>query len=94
VLRKSNTLDWEELLDKFIARGVFQHHLVGKEVVDRFLALYKSKRLIHGHTPINLITGQPAKKVTGPLIYADGRCINVDGGLYMGSPGFLYQLES
>jgi hypothetical protein len=93
VLRKSNTLDWEELLEKFIARGVFQHHLVGKEVVDRFLTLYKSKRLVHGHTPINLVTGQPPKKVTEALIYADGRCINVDGGLYMGSPGFLYQLK-
>jgi hypothetical protein len=93
VLSKSNTLDWDELLEAFVARGVFQHHLLGKEVLDRFLALYKSKCLIHGHTPINIITEQPVKKVTEALIYADGRCINVDGGLYMGGPGFLYQLE-
>jgi hypothetical protein len=93
ILRQSNVPDWEELLEKFIARGVFQHHLVGKEVVDRFLALYKCKRLIHGHTPISFVIGQPAKKVTEALIYADGRCVNVDGGLYMGGPGFLYELE-
>ena len=94
ILKKSNTLDWEELIEEFIARGVFQHHLVGKEVVDRFLALYKCKRLIHGHTPISLVTGQPAKKVTEALVYADGLCTNVDGGIYLGGPGFLYQLES
>jgi len=93
LLRKSNTLDWEELIEKFLARGVFQHHLVGKDVVDRFLALYKCKRLIHGHTPISLTTGQPAKKVTEALIYAEGLCVNVDGGIYMGSPGFLHKLE-
>ncbi len=94
VLRKSNILAWEELLEAFILRGVFQHHLLGKEVLDRFLALYKCKCLIHGHTPINLITEQPVKKVTEALVYADGCCINVDGGLYMGGPGFLYQLEN
>lgn len=93
LLRKSNSLDWEELIEKFTARGVFQHPLVGKEVVDRFLTLYKSKRLIHGHTPIHFVTEQPVKKVTEALVYADGRCINVDGGIYMGGPGFLYQLE-
>jgi hypothetical protein len=93
ILRRSNSLSWDDLLEEFSARSVFQHHLVGKEIVDRFLALYKSKRLIHGHTPISLVIGQPAKKVTEALVYADGRCINVDGGLYLGGPGFLYQLE-
>jgi hypothetical protein len=93
LLRKSNTLAWEELIEAFAARSVFQHHLGGKEFVDRFLAIYKGKRLIHGHTPISIITEQPAKKVTEALVYADGRCINVDGGIYLGSPGFLYQLE-
>ena len=93
VLRKSDPLACEELLEEFAMRNVFHHHLVGKEVVDRFLTLYKSKRLIHGHTPINLITEKSAKKVTEALIYADGRCINVDGGIYLGGPGFLYQLN-
>lgn len=92
LLRKSNTLSWDELLEEFSKRGVFQHHLVGNEIVDRFLTLYKSKRLIHGHTPINLILGESAKKVTEALVYADGRCINVDGGIYLGGSGFLYPL--
>jgi len=94
LLRRSNALLWDELLEQFSRRSVFQHHLVGNDIVDRFLALYKSKRLVHGHTPINLILGEPAKKVTEPLVYADGRCINVDGGIYLGGSGFLYQLEA
>jgi hypothetical protein len=92
LLQRSNILSWDELLASFVARSVFQHHLVGKEIVDRFLTLYKSERLIHGHTPISLVIGQPAKKVTEALVYADGRCINVDGGIYLGGSGFLYQL--
>jgi len=92
MLCKSNTLAWEELLEEFAARSVFQNHLVGNEIVDRFLALYKSKRLIHGHTPISIVMGEPVKKVTEALVYADGRCINVDGGIYLGGSGFLYQL--
>jgi hypothetical protein len=45
--------------------------------------------LIHGHTPINKITGEPA---TEALVYAGGLCVNVDGGLYRGGEGFVYQL--
>lgn len=29
--------------------------------------------------------------VTAPYTYAGGRCINVDGGMYRGGPGFLGQ---
>jgi hypothetical protein len=94
ILKKSNTLDWEEMIEEFASRSVFQNQMVGKEVADRFLMLYKCKRLIHGHTPISLFTGQSAKKVTEAFTYADGLCVNVDGGIYMGSPGFVYQLEA
>ncbi len=27
-----------------------------------------------------------------PFIYANGLCVNVDGGMYLGGPGFVYRL--
>ena len=30
--------------------------------------------------------------VTAPWPYADGLCLNLDGGLFLGEPGFVYHL--
>ena len=40
------------------------------------------------------MTGRAAADVTGPFVYAEGRCVNVDAGLFLGSPGFLYELPA
>lgn len=62
-------------------------------VAAQFLESYGGlPRLVHGHTPIPSLLRRPAPQVTAPLIYAYGRCINVDGGMYQGGPGFLYRL--
>lgn len=92
VMKHSNSLDWDELLDEFGRRCVFLHELGGDEFIRRFLQFYEGKYIIHGHTPISSILGCPPKKVTSAYIYAADRCINVDGGLYLGGPGFIYQL--
>ncbi len=92
ILRMSDALAWEDLLDAFSRRGAFAHTLSGEDFACRFLDLFGSKKLIHGHTPISTILNCPARKVSTPWIYAGGRCINVDGGMYLGGPGFIYQL--
>jgi hypothetical protein len=28
------------------------------------------------------------EEVTEPLVYADGLCVNIDSGMYLGGPGF------
>jgi hypothetical protein len=38
------------------------------------------------------VTGVEPSMVTSPYIYADGLCVNVDAGLFMGAPGFVYTL--
>ncbi|GCF10704.1 metallophosphoesterase family protein [Dictyobacter arantiisoli] len=92
LLKRSNTLAWEELIESFSMRGVFIHQYSGGEFIDRFTQIFGGERIIHGHTPISTMLGGLAKKVTQPYIYASGRCINVDGGIYMGSNGFVYQM--
>ncbi len=92
LLRRSNALAWEELIEEFTMRGVFNHQYAGNELVDRFLAIFSGMQIVHGHTPIHVMNSSSAKKITAPLFYADNRCINVDGGLSIGGPGFIYQL--
>ncbi len=92
LLKRSNVLAWEELIEEFTMRGVFNHQYAGNELIDRFLAIFGGKQIVHGHTPIHAMTGSSAKKINAPLFYANNRCVNVDGGLSLGGPGFIYQL--
>ncbi len=40
------------------------------------------------------MTGVPPAQVVPPLTYASRRCVNVDGGMYLGGPGFLHRVDS
>lgn len=93
LLSRSDALAWEELLDEFDRRGVFLHTTSGEEFAHRFLDTFGAQRLIHGHTPISAILRCSPRKVDAPWIYASGQCINVDGGMFLGGPGFVYQLH-
>ncbi len=94
LLRTSNALEWEETLEDFARRGVFTHKPEGENYARRFLSIYGGKQLIHGHTPISLMLNLQAKKVTEPFIYANETCVNVDGGLFLGGPGFIYKVPA
>jgi hypothetical protein len=84
---------WHRLLDQFGEHRAFHARREdGTDNARAFLARYGGRRLIHGHTPIDAMTGQPPATVTGPLTYADGLCVNCDGGMYRGGPGFVYRV--
>jgi hypothetical protein len=94
LLACSNTLAWEELIETFAMRGVFIHQHGGPEFIERFTQIFGGTTIIHGHTPISTIIGGPARKVTRPYVYADGKCVNVDAGIYLGSSGFVYRIPN
>lgn len=84
---------WVRLLNEFTERSAFADMSAsGVEKAASFLEAFNAKRIIHGHTPISTITREPASQVVQPHIYAEGQCINVDGGMYLGGPGFVCQL--
>jgi diadenosine tetraphosphatase ApaH/serine/threonine PP2A family protein phosphatase len=93
LLGHSDALAWEEMLEDFARRGAFLHTPGGDEFARRFLGIFGGRQLIHGHTPISAILRCPPGKVSSPWIYADGQCINVDGGMYLGGAGFVHQLR-
>ncbi|MEM7533782.1 MAG: metallophosphoesterase family protein [Chloroflexota bacterium] len=84
---------WDQLLFDINLRQEFIHpQAEGIQRAKQFLNNFNAKQIIHGHTPISYLTHMPANKVTRPLFYADDLCVNVDGGMYMGGSGFVYDI--
>ncbi|MBZ0304095.1 MAG: metallophosphoesterase [Anaerolineae bacterium] len=89
LLSEGDANRWMRVLDDFGEHRAF----LGPDAVERaalFLKMFGCRQLIHGHTPISKITRQEA---TEPYVYAGGLCVNLDGGLYLGGSGFVYQLN-
>lgn len=89
LLQGRDSAAWDQLLNRFKDHQAF---INGTEQVQALLEQFGGRRLIHGHTPISKFTGQSPSTVRDPLVYARGLCINLDGGLYLGGPGFSHQL--
>lgn len=90
-LRAGDPARWDELLAAFDERRTFWREPArAGELLERF----GGRRLVHGHTPLQTLTQQSRIDVTRELVYADGRCVAVDGGLCAGGPGFLYRLPA
>lgn len=92
VLNSGDAAQWGHLLEQFGEHRAFLGP-DGCTNLDRFLATFGAGRLIHGHTPVPRILLQAAETTTGPYVYCDGRCVNVDPGIYLGGPGFAWQVR-
>ncbi|MDF2629799.1 MAG: Metallophosphoesterase [Symbiobacteriaceae bacterium] len=88
VLRSDDVAAWDQLLGDYSEHGAFRDAAAARE----FLATYGGRQIVHGHTPVHRMTGRPAGEVRAPYVYAEGLCINTDGGMYSGGPGFLWAL--
>lgn len=94
MLQSESQRIWLRLINEFAERFVFSHGgLEGREKVAELLELYGGNGLIHGHTPIAYVIDSPPHQIRGPLIYADKKVVNVDGGMCHGGPGFIYQYQ-
>lgn len=90
ILRGDDVSAWSRLLDQFSQRLTFTSSrpdgiIRAAEVLKRF----GGKQIIHGHTPIQYLTDQ--LNPTAPFIYSVNLCVDVDGGMYLGGSGFVYQ---
>lgn len=92
VLASDDPQAWFRLLRDFSEHRAFAEGERGLARAEAMLRRFGGRRIVHGHTPITKISGVPAADVHEPLVYAGGRCIDVDGGMYLGGPGFIYRL--
>ena len=86
VLRGRDAGAWDRMLDQFSDRLAFFRE---PEQTEGYLARFGARRLIHGHTPVQYMRGEDAP--AEPYVYADGRCVNLDGGMYKGGAGFSFR---
>jgi hypothetical protein len=92
LLASDDPARWAHLLEAFGEHGAFVASVGGTSAADAFLRRFGGEQIMHGHTPISKMTGQPAETVTAPLFYAEDRCLDADAGIYLGGPGFVYRL--
>lgn len=94
LLQSDDLTGWDRLLDEFSEHRAFVDATTGADLAGAFLRHFGGRRLVHGHTPITRITGQPPEAVREPLLYAGGHCLDVDPGMYLSGPGFVYRPPS
>jgi hypothetical protein len=94
LLQSDDITSWDRLLDEFSEHQAFVDATAGAGRAAAFLRHFGGRQLVHGHTPVTKLTGQPPEAVREPLLYAGGQCLDVDPGMYLGGPGFVYRLPA
>lgn len=92
ILQTEDPLRWDRLLNGFSEHRAFVDGERGVHRAAAFLERFGGRQIVHGHSPISGILRVPATEIHEPLLYADGLCVDVDGGMYQGGPGFIYTL--
>jgi hypothetical protein len=91
VLEGEDAAAWQRMLDQFGEHRAFSGP-DGEANLGAYLGAFGARQLIHGHTPVPRMLQVPAESVTTAYVYRDGRCVNVDPGIYLGGPGFAYRV--
>lgn len=92
ILQTDDPIRWDLLLDGFGEHRAFIDGVRGAARAEALLQRFGGRQIVHGHSPIGSILKIPAAEVRQPMRYANGLCLNVDGGMYQGGPGFIYRL--
>ena len=90
VLAGDDPAPFDEFFWWFSEHGAFEREPMLAEL---YLGRFGGLRLVHGHTPIDAVSAQRPEEVRSARVYHQGMCVNVDGGMYRGGPGFVYRLE-
>ena len=64
----------------------------GVEAARDLLTALGGECVVHGHSIIGSLVGKPSAETEGPLGYADGLALAIDGGRYDGGPLLVVQL--
>lgn len=91
-LEDDDPMRWREFIGLFTARMAFQGE-EGSLKAQQHLSTFQAQKLVHGHTPVNLMFKVPRQRVL-PRLYASQLCLNVDSGMaYQDAGGFIVRLS-
>ncbi|HSE10282.1 MAG TPA: metallophosphoesterase family protein [Nocardioidaceae bacterium] len=65
----------------------------GAAVAEEMLATYGGEVIVHGHSIISTLIDVPSPEVKAPLLYADERVLDIDGGRYDGGPLLFVRVD-
>jgi hypothetical protein len=66
----------------------------GPRVARDVLGALGGEVIVHGHTIIGLLLNKPSSQTEGPIAYAEGLVVAIDGGRYDGGPLLLVELNA
>ena len=92
VLAEDDLVGWWECWRRMTTRYAFRGP-EGPEVADKVLAVLGGSRIVHGHSVIADQLGVHPADVSGPCLYADGKVLGVDGGVFVGGPCLVVRLS-
>jgi hypothetical protein len=92
VLAGDDLEQWWDCWARLTTRYAFAD-VDGAQVAAELLDRLGGERIVHGHSFISTFTGRASSEVTGPLSYAGGRVLAIDGGIYDGGPCVIVRLD-
>lgn len=78
---------WRRMSSRYAFRGPY-----GSGVASGVLSMLGGTRIVHGHSVIADQLGVEPARVRGPVLYAAGKVVGVDGGLFVGGPCLIVPL--
>jgi len=91
ILSGSNIEDWWDIWRRMTTRYAFRGP-DGEENADRLLSALGGSRIVHGHSVIADQLGIHPTQIEGPYLYAGGKALGIDGGLFVGGPCLVVKL--
>ncbi|ATY15068.1 serine/threonine protein phosphatase [Amycolatopsis sp. AA4] len=91
ILSGSNIEDWWDVWRRMTTRYAFRGP-DGEENADRLLDALGGSRIVHGHSVIADQLGIHPTQIEGPYLYAGGKALGIDGGLFVGGPCLVVKL--
>lgn len=80
---------WRRMTTRYAFRGSD-----GAEAAHKMLDALGGTRIVHGHSVIADQLGVPPSMIEGPCLYADGKVLGVDGGVFVGGPCLVVPLST
>jgi len=91
ILAGEDLADWWDVWRRMTTRYAFRGAR-GPRAAAEVLAKLGGDRIVHGHSVIADQLGIHPTQVEAPFLYADGRVLGVDGGLFAGGPCLVVAL--
>lgn len=91
VLGSDDLVQWWEVWRRLTTRFAFRGPN-GPEIADLMLDRLGGTRIVHGHSVIADQLGVSPPEIDAPLLYAGGKVLGVDAGLFAGGPCLIVRL--